>query len=110
MASARKVRQQLGKLGRFIEKREAEKNTKIDLLDTEYWCSVVFENREQVEAFQAALGPGFGGKYIDGIALADLLGIDVGPRQHFPAERPFSRRLLELAREVPPADDEPPRR
>lgn len=27
--------------------------------------------------------------------LADQLGIDVGPRQEFPRERPFSRRLLE---------------
>lgn len=106
MASARKVKQQLGKLARFVAKREAEKETKIDLLDTEYWVSIVFETREQVEAFTRALGPGYGGKYIDGLALADQLGIDVGPRQEFPRERPFSRRLLELAREVPPPDDD----
>ena len=101
---AREVKVQLSKLERFKGRLEAERATKIDLLDTEYWFAVSFETREQVEAFCAWLGRGYDGKYVDGLALAARLGVDVGPRAKFPAERPFARRLLELAKDEPPED------
>ena len=101
---SREVKVQLSKLGRFIDKKNTEADTKLDLLDSEYWFAVTFENREQVEAFCRWLGPTFDGKYVDGLALAERLGVDVGPRQRFPVERGFSKRLAELARDVPPKE------
>jgi hypothetical protein len=101
---AREVKVQLSKLERFKGRLVAERATKVDLLDTEYWFAVSFETREQVEAFARWLGPAYGGKYVDGLALASRLGVDVGPRATFPAERPFARRLLALAADEPPED------
>ena len=101
---AREVRKQIGKLGKFIDRKNLEADTKLDLLDSEYWFAVSFENREQVEAFCRWLGPAFDGKYVDGIALAERLGVEIGRRQIFPAIRGFSRRLTALALDVPPKE------
>lgn len=44
--------------------------------DSEYWCAVCFQTREQKEAFLAALNLlAQGDKYIDGQALADKIGV-----------------------------------
>jgi hypothetical protein len=51
--------------------------------DTEYWCALVFQTRDQKEAFLQALGllP-YGDKYLDGALVAEKMGIPL------PAERP----------------------
>lgn len=44
--------------------------------DSEYWVSLVFDTREQKNDFLAQLGwSGLGTKYIDGIELAEKLGV-----------------------------------
>jgi hypothetical protein len=62
--------------------------------DTEYWCCMCFETREQKEAFLKALGMlEEGDKYIDGRKVAASLGIDVGSKITWPKAKGLSERL-----------------
>jgi hypothetical protein len=48
--------------------------------DSEYWCALVFETREQKEAFLAAMRwLQHGDKYLDGILLARQQGVALPP-------------------------------
>ena len=69
----------LGELESGFRRRAADESRRFALVtDTEYWGAICFETREQRDAFFAALGvAGFGnrGRYFDGNAIADKLGI-----------------------------------
>jgi hypothetical protein len=67
--------------------------------DSEYWTAIVFQSREQKEAFLAALGLlEHGDKYLDGYEVAKAMNITLPP-----AEVPYSlgridKRLAALVR------------
>jgi hypothetical protein len=64
--------------------RKAKESRRFELAtDSEYWCALVFQTRDQKEAFLNALGllP-YGDKYLDGELVAQKMGIPL------PAERP----------------------
>jgi hypothetical protein len=69
--------------------------------DSEYWCALCFETREQKNAFLKAVGAfEEGDKYLDGVGMAKRLGIDL-PASGM-AYRPTARenkRLLALVRD-----------
>lgn len=54
-----------------IEAQRLKKGT-----DSEYWCCLCFQDREQADAFAAALRQP-GAKYLDGVKAARLLGIEL---------------------------------
>jgi hypothetical protein len=50
------------------------------LVDHEYWVCLCFQSRDQKEEFLAKAGwADLGEKYVDGLALAERLGVDVKP-------------------------------
>jgi len=49
-------------------------------VDTEYWFAVCFQNREQKLQFLEAIEAHYlGEKYLNGLALAELLGVEIEP-------------------------------
>jgi hypothetical protein len=68
---------------RAIKKEKRERRDQYRLLtDTEFWFAVCFQSREQKEEFLEKAGwaqAGLADKYIDGLALARLLNVDVQP-------------------------------
>ena len=48
-------------------------------LDTEYWTCLVFQSRKQKEAFLMAMNwlDKYGDKYLDGVAIASELGVNL---------------------------------
>lgn len=67
--------------------------------DSEYWCALCFETREQADAFAVATGGQAGDKYVDGVAMARRLGIGlpVSDMTYRAAARP-NNRLLSFVR------------
>lgn len=66
--------------------------------DTEFWFSVYFQSREQKEAFLQALSwLANGDKYLNGLELAEAMGIKL-PEVNLPKPRPFNRKLLNLVK------------
>ncbi|WP_367429672.1 hypothetical protein [Snodgrassella alvi] len=50
--------------------------------DSEYWCAVCFQTREQLMAFLKVLDiPAKENKYVDGLVLAQKLGITLPPAE-----------------------------
>lgn len=50
--------------------------------DSEYWCAVCFQSREQLMAFLKVLDiPAKENKYVDGLVLAQKLGITLPPAE-----------------------------
>jgi hypothetical protein len=67
--------------------------------DSEYWACLVFETREQKEKFMAhfnAVKIAGGDKYLNGVAMARALGVDMGPPTKWAAVRRTPKQLLEL--------------
>jgi len=63
----------------FMRRLKKERERTIDKFDTEYWCCLIFETREQKEAFLAALKitVAEGDKYVDGYVIARRLNIEL---------------------------------
>lgn len=62
----------------FIERANRENERREKATDSEYWCCLCFQSREQVEAFLRATGWGpAAAKYIDGQRVAASMGIDL---------------------------------
>lgn len=63
--------------------REAER---LDLvLDTDYWCCLCFQTYDQLVAFLQATGwRRIGERYLDGLAVARALGIELPPSPTWP--------------------------
>lgn len=72
-------RAELDALAEGFRKRRARENDRFaDATDSEYWFAVCFKNRRDKEAFLAAIKAGrLGDKYLDGYALAKLLGVEL---------------------------------
>lgn len=66
--------------------------------DSEFWFAVAFQSREQKEAFLSAMQwIANGDKYLNGVALADQMGIEL-PEVNLPKPKGVSKRLLGLIR------------
>ncbi len=51
------------------------------LIDPEYFCVVCFQNREQKDNFLKAVGwEHLGDKYLDGLAIARIMGVPIEPQ------------------------------
>ena len=62
----------------FRQRRDDEQKRFQQATDSEYWFAVCFKDRDSKEAFLRAIKAGrLGDKYIDGHALAKLLGVDL---------------------------------
>ena len=69
-------------LAAFKARAKAEQERFNLVTDSEYWCAVCFQTREQKEAFLDALKVlQYGDKYIDGLVLAKKLGIALPPAE-----------------------------
>ncbi len=65
----------------FRERAQAEQQRYWDAVDSEYWVALCFQTREQKEEFlqKLSLLP-LGDKYLDGMAVAQVLGITLEAR------------------------------
>lgn len=62
----------------FRDRLKAENKRKVSATDSEYWSCICFQTRAQLDAFIAAMNwRQFGDKYIDGVKLAEYLGIEL---------------------------------
>jgi hypothetical protein len=89
----------LGAVGKAFKERAAQERKRFqNATDSEYWFAVVFETRAQKEAFLKAMKWIKGGdKYLDGIKLAELEGVDLPAAEvpYVPAKP--DRKLDELS-------------
>ena len=89
-----------------VEKKVAEIKTgfmarantdqkRLDLVtDSEFWCCLCFETREQKNAFLEATGFGEADdKYVDGRVAARKMGLDPGAKVQWPKTKGLSDRL-----------------
>ncbi len=76
-----KARAELDAVQSFIrDERKVKRDAYRVLVDHEYWLCICFQSRAQKEEFLAKAGwADLGEKYVDGLALAELLGVDVRP-------------------------------
>lgn len=87
----------------FKARAEREDQRFLDATDSEYWFAVCFQTRAQKEEFIQKLGvPAHeGDKYIDGLALAKLMGISIeSPTPAVPRLK-VNKRFLPIARPLP---------
>lgn len=62
------------------EQRQGERERWRLLTDPDFWCCLVFQSREQRDDFLARAGwADIGPKYLNGLAVAHRLGIDIDP-------------------------------
>jgi hypothetical protein len=62
----------------FMDRNKAEQERFQLATDSEYWCCLVFQSREQKEAFLHAVNwMTHGDKYIDGVKAARTLGVEI---------------------------------
>lgn len=81
----------------FAARSDREEKRFQDATDSEFWVAVCFQTRDQKEAFLKALGLfEAGDKYLDGIEVAEKLGIKIDRDTSKVRHRPLSKRLLGL--------------
>lgn len=71
-----------------------------DALDTEFYACLVFDSEAQKDEFLAALGlaeEAFFGKFVDGVAACEGLGIPLTPSVEKPLKTPFDQSLADMA-------------
>lgn len=62
----------------FRERRKNEQARKLAATDSEYWCALCFPTRELKEEFLKKLSLiNLGDKYIDGMKVAERLGVEL---------------------------------
>lgn len=72
----------------FIARAQAENARMEAATDSEYWCCLVFQSREQLDTFIAATGWGdVDERYHDGQAIAKKLGVALPPGPKFSKPR-----------------------
>lgn len=65
-------------LARFKSGLKKEKELFVDNTDSEYWVAICFQTREQKEEFLQKTGLiKYGDKYLDGIIVAEELGVEL---------------------------------
>ena len=78
----------------FMAKANAEAKRTELVTDSEFWCCLCFETREQKNAFLVATGFGEADdKYVDGRVVARKMGIDPGAKVQWPKTKGLSDRL-----------------
>ena len=71
----------------FRARMKQEDRRRRDATDSEYWCAMVFQSREQCNAFLRAAGwLRAGDKYIDGRFVAKKMGIRLPDPEAKPAD------------------------
>lgn len=93
--AAQQVDGQIQELRTAFMERAKDEEKRVELVtDTEYWCCLCFETREQKEAILQALGLlELGDKYLDGRQVARKLGVDPGAKVVWPKTKGLSERL-----------------
>ena len=73
-----------------------------DAVDSEYWVAFCFQTREQKEEFLQKLGLlKTGDKYLDGMQVARIMGIELASRiPDTPKHRPFDREFVDMAHKL----------
>ena len=87
----------------FRARMKAEAERFAGATSTDYYCALVFQNGDQLQAFLSKAGIGKpGARFVDGVELAAALGIDIPacdtPRR--PIKAPDAR-LMKMARPLP---------
>ena len=63
-----------------VDEKRARRDEYRTEVDTEYWFVVCFQNRAQKDEFLQKVGwDRLGDKYLDGLAVAQVLGVDIQP-------------------------------
>lgn len=94
------------------EERNIANRAKIDAkrkelaVDSEYWCSVVFPDRATKQAFIKAIGmQGMNDKYVDGMVLAELMGIKLEAVELPPSGGKIDRKFADMSLPLPEGGD-----
>lgn len=62
------------------ENEKLRRNQYTEMVDTEFWCAICFQSRGQKDEFLEKLGLlRHGDKYLDGLFVARVLGVDIKP-------------------------------
>ena len=78
----------------FMARANGEAKRTELVTDSEFWCCLCFETREQKNAFLVATGFGEADdKYVDGRVVARKMGIDPGAKVQWPKTKGLSDRL-----------------
>lgn len=88
---------ELERMAGLKERKKKHRAAALERDDTEFYTVVVFQSREQREAFMTHLGLGPEERYTDGRAVADLLGLELPPDPPAPARRPKREAAAEAA-------------
>jgi hypothetical protein len=89
------VEKKVAEIRTAFMQRTKNEAARVELVtDTEFWCCLCFETREQKDNFLKAAGLfDIGDKYLDGRQVARKLGIDPGAKVQWPKTRAHSQRL-----------------
>lgn len=86
-------------LRRFKEDAVNAKRIFTENTDSEFWICLGFQNRAQKEEFLRLTGSiELGDKYLDGVAVADILGIELTVEVPKVPKFKIDRKLLKLVR------------
>lgn len=86
-------------LSGFRGRAKREDQRFVDATDSEYWVAICFQTRDQKEEFlQKAKWADLGDKYLDGMAVAKVMGIKLQSRIPALPSLRLDRRLQALAR------------
>ncbi len=88
-------------LSAFKQRAEREDDRFTDATDSEYWVSIVFQNRAQKEEFLRKIGIDLvhdGDKYLNGMKVAEVLGVQLEtPVPPLPRNRRMDREFQDMA-------------
>ena len=89
------VEKKVAEIRTAFMQRTKNEAARVELVtDTEFWCCLCFETRDQKDNFLKAAGLfDIGDKYLDGRQVARKLGIDPGAKIQWPKTRAHSQRL-----------------
>lgn len=93
----------LGELEQGFRRRAADEGRRFALVtDSEFWGAICFRSRAQKDTFFAALGVldlAIEGRYFDGVAMAERLGIDLPQEPEIGAGKQPDPTWIEFVRE-----------
>lgn len=95
--------EELQRLPNAFEARLRDQRKKVaDIGDSEFWTTIVFDSREQRDAFLTHFGVlDLGDKFVDGVLLAERIGVKLPPTVPIPSTIRVSSRLADLSAPLP---------